>query len=857
MGTFYLNYLKKQALDGIHPEVYHCGKSSAPDRGHLLRRGQSAQHLHLSFILVAGMFLLLLQAATRLSATIDEGFHITSGYEYLRTGRMQLLDEHVPLAKALLAWPLFFVPDLMPPEQAEGYAEGNLIRVAQGTVLAYRPIDRVIVACRIPVALLTLVLAATVYRWAADRFGPGAGLLALTLFALDPNILAHGSLATTDLGATAFIFWAVWAFARYLERPRWREWWLAGLMLGLAQGAKLTAALLIPLLGIWGLVVAVRRAGHSPARALGRWSLFYGGMLLVAALTLWALYRFEVRPVTGFAAGIPLPAASHIERWLRLRENLAYGREAFLLGQNRMHGWWLYFPVAFALKTPLPTLLMIFLGLVSGMGRRKTGNSRWDLLLFPTVYGLFSLTSTINIGYRHLLPVLPFLFVLAGRSGAEADSQAKACATSQAKACATLQAKACATSQAKARATSQAEACATYRHVSRFTYYLLLSWLALGTLRVSPHYLAFFNELAGGPDNGWRYLADSNTDWGQALKDLAAYQREHNLGPVKLSLFTFLDPATYGVEYEPIAPMTGAPPVLPRRFRPEPGIYAISATTLDGVPLPLPSMYDWFRHREPAARIGHVMFIYQVTESDGKWIAQCTQPVVPLTTEAIAEGFGLPDLRQITYDCEQSWVFPVGGEVAGWYVRSVPGIDRLRWPRESIHLEWWPQWVRHLPLEGLRLSYVQPTPGDLPPFSIWEWTPQPILPPAAPEEGVVVLDDTLAFLGYDAPPAGRPGETIEVLTYWRVLARPARPLSLMLHLTGAGEVPVTVGDGLGVPVDQWQPGDVIVQRHRLVIPPDTASGPYQLSTGAYWLDTLERLNAEGSDIIEVTTLQVQ
>ena len=822
-----------------------------------MRHDQHNRHLYFSFLLVAGMFLLLLQAATRLSATIDEGFHITSGYEYLRTGQMHLLDEHVPLAKALLAWPLFLVPDLMPPEQAEGYADGNLIRVAQETVLAYRPIDQVIVTCRIPVALLTLVLAASVYRWAADRFGSGAGLLALTLFALDPNILAHGSLATTDLGATAFIFWAFWAFARYLERPRWREWWLAGLMLGLAQGAKLTAALLIPLLGIWGLVVTVRRAGHSPARALGRWSLFYGGMLLVAALTLWALYRFEVRPVTGFAAGIPLPAASHIERWLRLQENLAYGREAFLLGQNRMHGWWLYFPIAFTLKTPLPTLLLLFLGLVRRLEQRKTGESSWDLLLFPAVYGLFSLTSTLNIGYRHLLPVLPFLFVLAGRSGAEADSQAKACATSQAKARATSQAKACATLQAKACATSQAKARATYRHVSRFTYYLLLSWLALGTLRVSPHYLAFFNELAGGPDNGWRYLADSNTDWGQTLKDLAVYQRKHNLGPVKLSLFTFLDPAAYGVEYEPIAPMTGAPPVLPRRFRPEPGIYAISATTLDGVPLPLSSMYDWFRHREPIARIGHVMFIYQVTESDGKWIAQCTQPVVPLTTEAIAEGFGLPDLRQITYDCEQSWVFPAGGEVAGWYVRSVPGIDRLRRPRESIHLEWWPQWVRHLPLEGLRLSYVQPTPGDLPPFSIWEWTPQPILPPAAPEEGVVVLDDTLAFLGYDAPPAGRPGETIEVLTYWRVLARPARPLSLMLHLTGAGEVPVTVGDGLGVPVDQWQPGDVIVQRHRLVIPPDTASGPYQLSTGAYWLDTLERLNAEGSDIIEVTTLQVQ
>ena len=105
-----------------------------------------------------------------------------------------------------------------------------------------------------------------------------------------------------------------------------------------------------------------------------------------------------------------------------------------------------------------------------------------------------------------------------------------------------------------------------------------------------PHFLAYFNTLAGGADQGYRYLADSNTDWGQTLKELAAQQRSRNLGVVKLSQFTFLDPATYGVAYEPIAPMVGAPLVLPRRFNPEPGLYAISATTLDGVPLPLPSM---------------------------------------------------------------------------------------------------------------------------------------------------------------------------------------------------------------------------------------------------------------------------
>ncbi len=128
-----------------------------------------------------------------LSATIDEGFHITSGYEYLRTGSLQLFDEHAPLAKALFAWPLFAVPDLQPPEETPGWEDGNLIQVTQATTLAYRPIDRVIVACRIPVALLTVILAATVYHWAAGLFGPTAALFALALFTFDPNLLGMGA----------------------------------------------------------------------------------------------------------------------------------------------------------------------------------------------------------------------------------------------------------------------------------------------------------------------------------------------------------------------------------------------------------------------------------------------------------------------------------------------------------------------------------------------------------------------------------------------------------------------------------------------------------------------------------------
>ncbi|MCP4537077.1 MAG: phospholipid carrier-dependent glycosyltransferase [Chloroflexi bacterium] len=774
-----------------------------------------------ALLLLAVMFAQLLTAATQLSMTIDEGFHITSGYGYLRTGQMRLMDEHVPLVKALFSWPLFFVPDLAPPEQADGWAKGDLISVAQETLLPYQPIDRVIVAPRVLVALLTLLLAATVYRWAANCFGPTAGLCALALMTFDPNILAHGSLATTDMGAVAFIFWAVWAFARYQKAPTSQHrWWAAALLLGLAQGAKLTATLLLPVLGLLTLIDTWMKGAKDKARTktILRRTVSYGAMVMVSALVVWGLYLFELRTLPQVAQGtIPLPAASHIERWLRLRDVISYGRESFLLGQNGMHGWWQYFPLAFVLKTPLLTLTFTALTIAALLfGRRRGIMDELTVGLFPLVYAVFSLTSTINIGYRHLLPVLPFLFVSASRLTLVARERA-----------------------------------------ARIAGWVLIACLCVGTLSISPHYLAYFNPIAGGMDHGYRYLADSNTDWGQTFKALAEHQRRNNLEPVKLSTFTFLDPATYGVRYEPIAPMTSAPPVLPRRFNPGPGLYAISATTLDGVPLPLPSTYDWFQHRPPQAKIGHVMFLYEVEESQGNWVAQCTLPVVPLTADVIAQGFGSNSLRRIYFDCETSWVFPDGGASVGWYARTTPGIDKLRWPVGGERLEWYPDWVKGLNLTALRLSYVQPTPGDLPPFTIWEWTGRMVTPPATIEQGDVTLDGTLTFLGYYAPQSTRQGTSVEVLTYWRVVERPSRPLSLMLHLTDANGVPIATGDRLGVTVEQWQPGDVIVQRHVLTIPNDAPLTSYQLRGGAYWLDDMTRLMASDDDNIALAFIEIE
>ncbi|MFP4343734.1 MAG: ArnT family glycosyltransferase [Anaerolineales bacterium] len=773
----------------------------------------------LPLLLLLILFAQLLSAVVALSATVDEGFHITSGYEYVRTGNLRLFDEHTPLVKALLAWPLLLIPDLPAPEEAPGYATGDLIQVAQGTILAYRPLDRVVVAARVPVTLLTVLLGASLYGWSRRRFGSRAALVSLSLLAFAPNVLAHGSLATTDLGATAFIFWATLAFLDYLRAPTPRRWWTAALLLGLAQGAKLTSLLLYPVLALLLILTRIGTLRHVGWRRALHPLLSYAGMVGVSLLVLWALYGFELRPVTALGGTLPLPAAGHLERWLRLQSNLDYGREAFLLGQNSMQGWWQYFPVAFLVKTPLPALVLGSIALV--YGARQIAYCVWRkkrlsllltsdsllLMLFPALYALASLTSPLNIGYRHLLPVLPFLYLaVAGSAGSLSR-----------------------------------KAVPMPRH-PLLPYYLLLTallgWQALGTLRVSPHYLAFFNELAGGPESGWRFLADSNTDWGQTFKALAEYQAAHDLGSVKLSAFTFYDPAAYGVEYEPLVPMTGAPPVLPRRFNPPAGLYAISATTLDGVPLPYPPTFDWFRHREPFHKVGYAIFLYEVEPLAGAWIAQCTQPVAPLPTPVVEEGLGIADLREVRFNCDESWVLPGGGRQPGWYARAIAPQQGLRWPTESDGRAGLPTWLPVPVVPKLTLSYVQPTPGELPAFALWECADCAIEPA---ESRGVDLEGRLSFLGFSAPEKAAAGEQVDVLTYWKVLAPPDRPLSIKLHLLDDVGQPVAVGDGLGFPSAHWQKGDLFIQRHRLEVPPTLLPKEYTLRTGVYWLNDLSNL----------------
>jgi hypothetical protein len=379
--------------------------------------------------------------------------------------------------------------------------------------------------------------------------------------------------------------------------------------------------------------------------------------------------------------------------------------------------------------------------------------------------------------------------------------------------------------------------------------------------------------LAGGPDGGYRYLVDSNTDWGQALKELAHYQDEHQIESVYLSMFTFLDPAIYGVRYQPLTPMHGdTPAVFPSRFNPPPGVYVISTTTLQGIPLADPEMFDWFRRREPDARIAHVMFLYRVPPktTPREWVAQCLIPVAPLSPDDIAEGFGRQDIRRVYFDCTQSWIVPDGGQSPGWYVFFRDTVVRSEPFVQSY-------------LAPARLVYEQKQSRSVPPFVVYEWADGDILdstsiqtgtvapsawPPLQAEAEGKALTTPLAleggpeWLGFQLNSSQvRAGQTTELETIWRVNRSPAEPLSIMAHLIAQDGRAISIGDGLGVPIENWRAGDVIVQRHLLEIPPDTVPGVYWIQIGAYTLADLRRLvvvSAEqpNADRILLTRLEV-
>jgi hypothetical protein len=316
----------------------------------------------------------------------------------------------------------------------------------------------------------------------------------------------------------------------------------------------------------------------------------------LALLVVWASYGFHarlspdpavraelVRPLESAQPGLLQGAVAWAGRARIVPEDYARGllfvsehsaaRPTFLLGERRDSGFPSYFAVTFLLKTPIPLLLLTALALVRAplLPRRDA----WLVWLPVAVYLTATATRGLQIGQRHLLPIYPFLFLAAGEAAAALWAW---------------------------RAPKGAWLAGA-----------LGLWYAGGTLLQHPHHLAYFNELAGGPANGWRLLVDSNLDWGQDLKRLGEWTRANHVGKLKLSYFGSADPGYYGIESEALPGYTSPHAArVTREIRPGDTV-AVSATNLQGVylePQDRPLM-ERLRALRPVARIGYSIFVYR------------------------------------------------------------------------------------------------------------------------------------------------------------------------------------------------------------------------------------------------------
>jgi hypothetical protein len=519
------------------------------------------------------------------SQTFDEGVHLTAGYSYWATGDFRLNPEHPPFIKLACALPLYlwyrvpFEPDAQRWAQARLGEDEAQWRISKDFLYGSAvPADDLLTLGRLPNLLLGAALVALVGWWAYRLWGRGAALVAMSLAALEPNLVANASLVTTDLSFTLFTCCTLYLLWEYSARPSPRLLAATGIALGLALGSKFSCLLL---LGLIGVILATHIAcggsfGRSPSPAERSWpglrirlqeaAVPALRILCLAILVLVPLYFFQWRGIWTWTYG------------LRTQMNQqTTGKASFFLGEYSDSGWWDYFPVSFLIKTPLGSLLMVFAAIVLWRWGKRLQRREVVFLLLPTGLYLAALTQLrLNIGLRYALPIYPLLFVLASRL-------------------ATL----------------------TFR--SGWLAALALGgpvlFTAASVVHVAPHQLAYFNELIGGPEEGHRYLSNANIDWGQDLRGLKEFMDREQVPAVYLSYYGTAPPAHYGVrcQYLPGFGELEAPLSLPLAAEPKRTLLAISVVNLQGVHFVDRDRYGWLRRRTPIAKIGFSIFVYDLT----------------------------------------------------------------------------------------------------------------------------------------------------------------------------------------------------------------------------------------------------
>ncbi|MBI4668255.1 MAG: glycosyltransferase family 39 protein [Elusimicrobia bacterium] len=418
------------------------------------------------------------------------------------------------------------------------------------------PARTILFRCRLMILLASLILACCVYVWTNKFFGSLAGLTALIFYVFCPNIIAHSTLATEDLLVTAFIFLSVCSFYRFYDQASVFNALLFGTATASALLAKYSGVIVLPIfVALFLCLIFICK--KSPSR-------FFFRRLPISFFALIGLF-------------ILIYHGSHVDEYFKgLRTAADYigqGHQSYLMGKYSEKGFWHYFIIAFLLKTTIPFLFAI--AIAGYFGIRQYRNPSLYLLLIPVLFLLAaSVFAPLKIGHRHILPIYPFLFVLAG----------------------TL----------------------VQRVRWRYALVFLLPWHTAESLAVCPHYLSYFNEIAGGPKNGWRYLIDSNTDWGQDITHLQNYVRQNPDAEMVLSYFGPITVKAVGFSFQDFLSMPGFGKDASHINSPQPSkeILAISVTNLQGLYFYQqlgPDPFGWLKIKKPIGRAGYSILLYDIT----------------------------------------------------------------------------------------------------------------------------------------------------------------------------------------------------------------------------------------------------
>lgn len=500
--------------------------------------------------LLGVLLALLLFRLDRLSPTYDETPHLFYGLR-MTAGNSDRFDDSKMPVSAINALPVALT----------GFDAAQL-RASRN------PAPQLHLARRVTIGF-ALVLALIVFCWASELYGYAAGLLALGLYVLEPNLAAHSQLVTTDLYATLFITLSLYAYWRLLAKPGKGRLLVSAFALGFAQVAKYSATYLFPIF----LLIALVWLWRQP-RARALWLRFGGAVAihLLACLIVinaaflfnrtgikWGEYDFKssfflnLRQATPVLANVPVPLPYPYLQGLDL---VKYGDESgtgfgriYLLGELRSNrGFPSYYLVAFLFKTPLGLQVFLLWAVVQAW-RRRSGAEFFRnefVLAVPALFFAiyFSLFFQAQIGIRYLLVIYPLLIVFAGSLARDWRQLGP-----------------------KARLAGAG----------------LLLWIAGSNLSYAGHYLSYFNELVGNRRNSYKILADSNLDWGQNINYRADYLAEH-------------------------------PETIPYPPSPQPGHFLVDANLVVGVADDRPG--GWLRDFEPTGHLVYSYLLFDITPED-------------------------------------------------------------------------------------------------------------------------------------------------------------------------------------------------------------------------------------------------